>query len=197
VWHTVDLFPPTIHFLREYLYHHRPKAVDNPYLAPTIKVVAGDDVDMAQRKSDLVLATTRYAALIDKAGIGEKSKRPDGTTFRTATFHTLRITNNNALKQANIDTKWITWRMCQSTVQVNAVYDRATPDNIKKVVFGKLGQLVSEDDKKQAELEKIGSMSLEDLFEVINHARRKLEGIRHGYAQPKASKQLSVFGGEV
>jgi len=185
VWHTVNLFPATLPFLTEYVQYHRPKT-DSPLLMPTIGIVAGPEANPRQHRSEGTVACMIIHELVQRAKIGESVELPSGKMFYTVSFHCFRITNNNALKMAGVSTEWVMWRMCQKDKNTNEVYNRFTPDNGKKAIFGKLGieheagEMVMPVDGEKVD---DGSMTFAEMMKLIEYARQKLVAIRLGNKQ--------------
>jgi integrase len=195
-WHTVDLFPGTLPFLTEYVEFHRAKA-QSPHLVPTIGVVSGPDVDPKKHRSGVNAALKIIRALVDRAGIGELVTLPSGDVFNTVAFHCFRITNDNALKMAGVSTEWVMWRMCQKDKKANKAYDRFTPDNGKKTIFGMLGIEHKADEAeapKEEEKTDDGSMTFAEMMAVIEYARQKLVSIRLGHKLQPPMPQMTMFG---
>jgi hypothetical protein len=78
------------------------------------------------------------------------------------------------------------WRMCQKDKNTNEVYNRFTPDNGKKAIFGKLGieheagEMVMPVDGEKVD---DGSMTFAEMMKLIEYARQKLVAIRLGNKQ--------------
>lgn len=175
--HTVDLFPPTIEFLQEYVKYHRPPT-ESPLLLHPLGLMSGPDVDKKQRLSKLHSAHETMRELFDRAGLGEWIKRKSGRRFNTVAYHCFRITNDNALKMAGINTDWVMWRLCQKDKKANAVYDRLSPDNGRQAIFTALKLEVPKTTNPIEDKSNDGSMTFEQLQLLIKHAREKLVRLR-------------------
>jgi hypothetical protein len=168
-----------------------------PHLVPTIGVVSGPDVDPKKHRSGVNAALKIIRALVDRARIGELVTLPSGDVFNTVAFHCFRITNDNALKMAGVRTEWVMWRMCQKDKKANKAYDRFTPDNGKKTIFGMLGIEHKADEAeapKEEEKADDGSMTFAEMMVVIEYARQKLVSIRLGHKLQPPMPQMTMFG---
>jgi len=185
-WHIVDLFPSTLLFFIEYIGHHWTNTSAN-LLLPTLGTDAGPEIDQKTRLSNVGRGFDAMRKLFDRSGLGEWVTRPSGDRFNTAAYHCFRITNDNALKMAGVSTEWVMWRLCQKSKKANEAYDRFSPENGRKAIFGKLGLLVgATHDDEEEKLMLDGSMTFDDMMKVIDYAREKLLMIRsHGRGSSK------------
>jgi hypothetical protein len=186
VWHTVDLFPPTLAFLQEYVEHHRP-LTDSPLLLYPQGAMSGPDVDEKQRLSEMQPAHDAMRELFDRAGLGEWITRMSGARHNTVAYHCFRITNDNALKMAGVTSDWVMWRLCQKDKKSNAAYDRFNPDNGRQAIFTVLKLEVAKAANPKEEKANDGSMTFDQMKELINYAREKLVRLRVGGKPPETA----------